>query len=148
MLKESTKDNLPLYAASSKNWVPPPPPPPPVRAHPPLSAGPPPSHLTHEQLPEWAYVGPFDPQKWMHELLEWQIDADARKSFFLLAQISDKGAVLANHCLSKLYKKSADGEDIGNPSALMHSMCLEARHKVDSVSWPNASPNRALFLRA
>ena len=141
MLKESTKDNLPPCAASSKGWVPPPPPPP-ARFVPRPPAGPPPSHAQRVQLPEWAYVGPFDPHKWMQELIKRKIDSSARKSFFLLAQISDQGAVFANHCLSKLYKKSADGEDIGNPSALMHSMCLEARHNLMAdmgLGWSDSS---------
>ena len=77
-------------------------------------------------LPPWATFE-RDPKQWWELLDSYDCDDTSRQSLFLLAQLSDEEYVAANHLLSKLVKKTADGENIANPSAFIHKGAKNAR---------------------
>ena len=72
----------------------------------------------------------FDVRNWKNVLNEFNVDETATNELFLLSQMSHDGARHANWIISKLLKKKADGQDIYNPSAFVHSAVLKSRYQV------------------
>ena len=81
------------------------------------------------KLEEWQTLD-FDVNHWVNTLVQFGVDQGAQKSLFLLAQLGEDGAWQANAIISKLLKKSADGEEIRNASAIVHTSCKAARHQL------------------
>ena len=106
---------------------PPPPPPAPDRSSSSSYRAP---ARASEQLPDWATFEK-SPRVWWELLDQLGCDRLSRRSLFCLAQFSDDGYEAANSALSKLVKKQADNEDISNASALLHTLCKNARHVLD-----------------
>jgi hypothetical protein len=90
--------------------------------------------------PKWAPPTPkwksleFDIEAWDATLTELKVDDTAQQELYLLAQYSNRGAQMANHVLSKVLKKIADGDQVRNWSAFVHSCVKSARHELDA-SW-------------
>ena len=84
--------------------------------------------------PKWAPPAPkwksleFDIEAWDATLNELKVDDTAQQELYLLAQYSGRGAQMANHVLSKVLKKIADGDQVRNWSAFVHSCVKSARH--------------------
>jgi hypothetical protein len=81
------------------------------------------------ELQDWQSLD-FSVEKWVATLRNFGVDDLAQKSLFLLAQLGDEGAKKANSVVAKLLKKAADGEQINNASAMVHSCCKSARHQI------------------
>ena len=81
------------------------------------------------KLEEWQTLD-FDVNHWVNTLVQFGVDTGAQKSLFLLAQLGENGAWEANAIISKLLKKAADGEEIRNASAIVHTSCKAARHQL------------------
>ena len=77
-----------------------------------------------EPMPAWASLDP-DPRAWWELFDEYGMDTTSRQALFALAQ-SDAAA--ASHVIFKLVKKKADGVELGNPSAFLHTLCKKASH--------------------
>ena len=110
----------------------PPPPPPRERASSSSRVAPEPAydHRGAESLPDWATFDK-DPVVWWQLLDSLGCDENSRQSLFCLSQFSDLGYEAANSAISKLIKKKADGERVDNASALLHTLCKNARHELD-----------------
>ena len=72
----------------------------------------------------------FDIRNWKNVLNAFKVDDTAINELFLLSQMSHDGARHANWIISKLLKKSADGQELYNSSAFIHKSVLKSRYQV------------------
>jgi hypothetical protein len=77
----------------------------------------------------------FDIEHWDDTLTELGVDNTAQQELYLLAQFSQLGAKAANHVISKVLKKVADGDQVRNWSAFVHSCVKTARHDLHWHDW-------------
>ena len=77
--------------------------------------------------PAWQSLT-FDINAWQDTLDELKVDTVAQQELYLLAQCSADGAFAANHILSKVLKKIADGDHVRNFSAFVHACVKTERH--------------------
>ena len=71
----------------------------------------------------------FDPRAWSAVLRRAGVDDTARMELFLLAQLGEEGKREANTVISKVLKHQADGTEVRNASAFVHSCVRNARHR-------------------
>ena len=79
-------------------------------------------------MEDWATFE-FDPKAWRTVLTDIGCDDASQHTLFLLAQKSKDDA---NECIWKILKKVADRTRVESFSALLHSICKEARYQ---LSW-------------
>ena len=72
----------------------------------------------------------FDVESWKELLDDGNVDLNARRDLFLLAQYGEEGKKAANDILFKLVKKLTDGVPMNNASAFVHSCVKNARHRI------------------
>ena len=82
-----------------------------------------------DDLPAWATTE-FNVKNWHDVLIKYGVDETAIYELFLLSQMSADGARHANWIVSKLFKKKADGQELHNASAFVHSSVLKSRYQV------------------
>ena len=100
----------------------------------------PPRHTKHPKLasaakaptpkPGWKSLT-FDIEAWDDTLADLNVDQTAQQELYCLAQFSGNGAKAANHVISKVLNKIADGDQVRNWSAFVHSCVKSARHDLE-----------------
>lgn len=82
-----------------------------------------------DPLEKWQTFDRNDPRVWADVLWDMGVDSHSQEELFALAQRDDRGWQDANDSLGKLLKCKCSGKQLNNPSAYLHSMVLEKRHK-------------------
>jgi hypothetical protein len=81
-------------------------------------------------IPEWATTT-TDVEVWWQSFDRWEVDTNARKALYALAQYSVDGYQKANGIIGKLIKKDTDADLPRNTSAFVHSSVMHARNELD-----------------